>query len=258
MARKEPERTNSIGDSPGWLLTFSDMVTLLLTFFVLIISITTTDPKSLALAPGDEVTDQDRVTREGQGVLGFSNPALIAPLVEFLENQEKLPAWAMIDQREIKEALFQLDPKSVPDYQELERAINDNVSIFKDERGLVIRWDKAVIFPEGSAILRPETLPLLDKMASLLAQLTLSFSLDCHTNPFSELEGGTTDSAYNLSAKRSRVVLDYFASLGLATGRFRLGAFGGGRPVTLEPTEGARNSRLEIVIYRPAKSSWKG
>ncbi|MDR2141163.1 MAG: OmpA family protein [Deltaproteobacteria bacterium] len=257
--RRPPDPANLSQDSPGWLLTFSDMVTLLLTFFVLIISITTTDPKSLAVE-GDSQFLSGGIQPDsvGPGTLGFANPALVAPVVEFLENLQNLPPDLMLDQREIKAAIFQLSPESVPDYQELEREVTDSVSIFRDERGLVVRWDKAVLFPEGSAVLRPEILPLLRRMAELLSQLTLLVSLDCHTNPFSELEGGTSTAAYLLSAKRARVVLDYFSALGLAEGRFRLGAFGGGRPVTTDPLEGARNSRLEIVLYRPAKSSWKG
>ncbi|MDR1871616.1 MAG: hypothetical protein LBS60_06755 [Deltaproteobacteria bacterium] len=259
MSRFRQKTPPDTPNSQGWLLTFSDMVTLLLTFFVLIISITTTDPKSLAVQ-GDEVLVSAETPRDNQGPasLGFTNPSLVAPVIELFENIDKLPPDVMFDQREIKDALFQLDPEAVPDYQELERVINDSVSVFRDERGLVIRWDKAVLFPEGSAILREDTLPLLRQMAVLLSRLTLAVSLDCHTNPFSELEGGTSTAAYALSAHRSRVVMDYFTTLGSPPGRFRLGAFGGGRPVTMDPLEGARNSRLEIVLYRPPRSSWKG
>jgi chemotaxis protein MotB len=246
-------------DSQGWLLTFSDMVTLLLTFFVLIISITTTDPKSLAVQEGDVLAvDAKAAEIMGPGVLGFSNPALLEPLVQLVANAEKLPPDAMFDQREIKAALFQLDPQSTPDYQELEAAVRDSVSVFLDERGVVIRWDKAILFPEGSAVLRPETLPLLGRVAALLAQLTLPVSLDCHSNPFSELEGGTSAAAFSLTARRAKAVMGYFVGLGLPAGRFRLGAFGGSRPVTTIAQDGARNARLEIVVYRPAKTSWKG
>ena len=47
MALKRPPAASSVYPQ-SWLFTFSDMVTLLLTFFVLIISITTTDPKSFS------------------------------------------------------------------------------------------------------------------------------------------------------------------------------------------------------------------
>jgi chemotaxis protein MotB len=245
-------------DSQGWLLTFSDMVTLLLTFFVLIISITTTDPKSLVVVEEEPTMGEDSPLIQGPGTLGFSNPSLIAPLVDLIQNLEKLPPDAMIDQREFKAALFQLDPESTPDYQTLNEEIRDKVSVYRDERGLVVRWDKAILFPEGSAILRTEALPALAKMAGLLSSFNLPVSLDCHANPYSELEGGTSDFAYRLTAQRAKAALEYFTGVGLSPGRFRLGAFGGGRPAVADPLEGARNSRLEIVIYRPAKSSWKG
>ncbi|MDR2422592.1 MAG: OmpA family protein [Deltaproteobacteria bacterium] len=258
-AFRRPAEAPAGPNSQGWLLTFSDMVTLLLTFFVLIISITTTDPRSFSTAGEEESFNEELAqTIAGPGALGFSNPALLAPLVDFVENYESLPIDAMIDQREFKAALFQLDPQSTPDYQELEETVTDSVSVFRDERGLVVRWDKAVLFPEGSAVLRPEALGILSRMAALLARLKTPVSLDCHTNPLSELEGGTTPLAYRLSAQRAKAAMGYFVDLGLGPSRFRLGAFGGGRPVTMEPAEGARNSRLEIVIYRPAKSSWKG
>ncbi|MDR1395000.1 MAG: hypothetical protein LBK52_02350, partial [Deltaproteobacteria bacterium] len=147
--RRRWAENGSEDTAPGWLLTFSDMVTLLLTFFVLIISITTTDPKSLAVQ-GDipVISDEIQLDDLGPGALGFTNPSLIAPVIEIIQNLEQLPLEAMIDQREIKAAIFQLDPESVPDYQELQREVNDSISIFRDERGLIIRWDKAVIFPE--------------------------------------------------------------------------------------------------------------
>jgi chemotaxis protein MotB len=259
MASKFRRNDHDQDTAPGWLLTFSDMVTLLLTFFVLIISITTTDPKSLAVA-GDQIVINDDVQLEdiGPGVLGFSKPMLVAPVIDLIQNLDQLPPDIMLDQRELKGAIFQLDPQSVPDYQELMQEINDSISIFRDERGLVIRWDKAIIFPEGSAILREETLPILRQMAALLARVNLPVSIDGFTNPYSELEGGTSTLAYRLSAQRARVVMDYFTELGLSAGRFRLGAFGGGRPVTADLLQGGRNSRLEIVIYKPPQSSWKG
>ncbi|MDR1083613.1 MAG: OmpA family protein [Deltaproteobacteria bacterium] len=257
MARRSEDSCDST--TPGWLLTFSDMVTLLLTFFVLIISITTTDPKSLAVSGQDIAFSQDVPPDDiGPGLLDFSNPMLIAPVVEMIENLSRIPPDVMLDQRELKAAIFQLDPASQPDYQELEQEVRDSVSIFRDERGLVIRWDKAVIFPEGTAVLREETLPLLQKMASLLARLSWPVSVDAYTNPDSEMEGGSSALAYRLSAQRARVVMDYFTGLGLPASRFRLGAFGGSRPVTADPAQGARNSRLEIVIYQPPQSSWKG
>jgi chemotaxis protein MotB len=241
-------------DPSGWMLTFSDMVTLLLTFFVMIISITSIDPRIASEISGQAKVEAV-ILQPGPGLLGFSNPQLLSSLAEILQ---EIPPDASLDDEEIKAALFQLEPEDNPDYQRLEREVADNVSIFRDERGLVIRWEKSVLFPEGTAILREENAVLLDRMGALLAALTLPVSLECHTNPLSELEGGDGPEAYWLSARRAKVALGRFAALGLPERRLRLGSFGGSRPLTNDADFGGENSRLEIILYTPPKPSWKG
>jgi flagellar motor protein MotB len=236
------------------------MVTLLLTFFVMIISITSLDPRTLAVTEGKDILDPDaeEVQITGPGLLMFSDPYLVKPLLELIANQEKIPPETKLDQDEIKSALFQLDPVNNPDYQRLEREVRDNISIFKDERGLVIRLNEAIVFPEGGTVLKPENLLLLNSLAALLSNLSLPVSVESHTNPFSELEGGQTTLAYRLCTRRSKIVMDYLTSIGVNQSRFRLGAYGGSRPVTDDPSLGSINSRLEIVIYKPVQNSWTG
>lgn len=253
MARA-PKGSSSGINPTAWLLTFSDMVTLLLTFFVMIISITSIDPRVAADISGQAMTET-AVLQPGPGVLGFTNPQLLASLAESMET---LPPDASLDDSEIKAALFQLDPEDFPDYQRLEMEAEDAVSIFKDERGLVIRWDKDILFAEGTSILRGDNVVLLDRLAALLATLSLPISLECHTNPLSDMEGGDTMEAYELSARRAKIVMGHLAGLGLPERRFRLGAFGGARPLSAEPQDSSRNSRLEIILYTPPKPSWKG
>jgi chemotaxis protein MotB len=257
VARKRLPPETGI-DSTGWMLTFSDMVTLLLTFFVMIMSITTIEPGTLADLDDESSTRSEVSLPQGPGTLGFSNPKLVSDLVALLERLEDLPPDVSLDQEEIKAALFQLEPEDFPDYQRLEREITDSVSIFRDERGLVIRWDKSILFPEGSAIVRGENMVLLSRLVELLKSLTLPVSVDSFTNPLSDLEGGDSTVAYSLSTRRSRVVLEHFVSLGLPENRLRIGSFGGSKPVTDDPEKGSENARLEIVIYTPPKSSWNG
>jgi chemotaxis protein MotB len=259
-----PKDSEAPYDGPpqgAWLLTFSDMVTLLLTFFVLIIAITTIDPRTLA-TEGDEKIDEDLLLLTyGAGALQLSNPYLLEPIVELFENMKELPPGAVLNQDEIKNAIFQLDPEpGVPgSFQErLEENVRDSVSIFKDERGMVLRWDDSILFPEGGTLLVEENLALLARLAEFLGRMTLPVSVESFTDPLSELEGGDTPLSFELSAARSRVVMDYLVRLGLRQSRFRLGAYGGTRPVTLDPQGSRANSRLEIVIYDPPKSSWKG
>ncbi|MDR2350904.1 MAG: OmpA family protein [Deltaproteobacteria bacterium] len=243
----------------AWLVTFSDMVTLLLTFFVLIIAITSVDPKVLVSDGVDEVTLSRIREVVGPGVLYFSNPSLLDPVVNLAEHLDEIPPDVNLNQDEIKSAIFQLDPnENDPGFREVERAVRESVSILRDERGLVIRWDDTMLFPEGSTLLKEDNLLLLARLSELFTRLTLPVSIECHTNPLSELEGGETGLAFNLSAERSKIILDYFTRLGLNPSRFRLGAFGGTRPVTRDPRRAYLNGRLELVIYKPTGTSWTG
>ncbi|MDR1080086.1 MAG: hypothetical protein LBQ79_03785 [Deltaproteobacteria bacterium] len=243
----------------GWLVTFSDMVTLLLTFFVLIIAITSVDPKSIVPDGVDEVTERTVAEVLGPGVLNFANPSLVDPVANFIEDMDSTPPQAVLNQREIKSAVFQLDPDTAsPEFREAARAITEGVSVSRDERGMVIRWDGSVLFPEGGALVREEMLVLLVRLAELMARLDLPVSLECHTDPLSDFEGGDGELSYSLSAERAKTVMNVFAALGINPSRFRLGAYGGSRPVTLDPARSHENSRLEVVFYKPPKSSWKG
>ncbi|MDR2460684.1 MAG: OmpA family protein [Deltaproteobacteria bacterium] len=251
--------TEGAQSSTTWLITFSDMVTLLLTFFVLIIAITSVDPRILIPEGADEVNLARIQSVIGPGTMYFSNPTLLDPIVNLVEHMDEIPPDANLNQDEIRAAIFQLDPNDAnPEFRELERQSRDSISIFKDERGLVIRWDDKMLFPEGSTLLKEENLILLARLSEFIARLSFPISLECHTDPLSELEGEDTSIAFELSAKRAKVVLDYFIALGLSQSRFRMGAFGGTRPIVENPEFSYENSRLEIVIYKPHQSSWKG
>ncbi|MDR1041656.1 MAG: hypothetical protein LBR80_16140 [Deltaproteobacteria bacterium] len=251
--------TEASVSSTGWLVTFSDMVTLLLTFFVLIIAITSVDPKVMVPDGADEISEGKVSAVMGPGVLGFANPSLMDPVAAFVEDADSLPPQQMLNQDEIKAAVFQLDPDTAPpEFREAARAVTEGISIFRDERGLVIRWDGRVLFPEGGTLVREEMLVLLVRMAELISRISLPVSLECHTDPLSDYEGGDGPLSYSLAAERAKTVLNVFAALGINASRFRLGAYGGARPLTLDPSGSHENSRLEVVFYKPPKSSWKG
>ncbi len=239
------------GGQASWVTTFADMVTLLLTFLVLIFGVTNLDPRTLFRLSEGVLREESNLVRLGNGVLLFSDRGLLAPVVDLAENLAHLPDDIQLDQEAIKTALFQLDPAQAPNYERLEAAASQGVGIFRDDQGLMIRWDRALLFPEGGAILYEENQLLLQKLAVLLMSVDLPVSVEAHTNPLSPLEGGEGSAAFDLSFRRAKVVMEYLVSLGVPEKRFRIGAHGGLAPLTTNPDQAWQNSRLEIVIYRP-------
>lgn len=245
--------------SASWMITFADMVTLLLTFLIMIVGITNLDPRTTFPLKEGVVLEEDAATVQmGDGVLLYADQGLLAPVIELAENLDKIPEDVLFDQREIKNAIFQFDPDKTSEYEQMLQAADDGIKVFRDNRGLVVQWDRSLLFPEGNTMLLDDNIRLLQRMALFLKGLSLPVSVESHTNPLSPLEGGTTGAAYDLSLRRSKVVMEYLVSLGLPEQRFRIGGHGGTRPRTMEPDEAWENSRLEIIVYQPEQTSLFG
>ena len=256
---RRPKKSFGPVASASWMVTFSDMVTLLLTFLVMIVSITTLDPRTtFPLKEGVLLEEEANSIQLGDGMLLHADRGMLAPVIELMENLDNLPEDILFDQREIKDAIFQLDPVKTPEYEQWQRVTDDGIKVFRDNRGLVVQWDRSLLFPEGNTVLADENLALLQKMALFLKGLSLPVSIESHTNPLSPLEGGAERPAYELSLRRSKVILEYLVSLGLPEKRFRIGGHGGTRPRTMDPEEAGENSRLEIIIYQPEQTSLFG
>lgn len=239
-----------------WITTFADMVTLLLTFLVLLISVTTLDPRTTPLDPDGATQDQQREEIiSGGGVLLFSDRGLMAPVIELVENIDRLPDTAMFDQSEIKNAVFQLEATQISDYEQLRAALAEGVTIVKDSRGLVVQWDRSLLFDEGSAEISGVNLPLLDKLTIFLQNVSLPISVEGHTNPLSAVEGGYGPEAYALSFERAKTVMSYLSSKGINERRMRLVGRGGDSPRGSAADSAWENGRLEIVIYKPAQGN---
>ena len=258
-AARRPKKAPVKVGSASWMITFSDMVTLLLTFLVMIIGITNLDPRTtFPLKEGVVLEEEATTIQLGDGALLHADRGLLAPVIELAENLDKIPENIQFDQREIKNAIFQLDPAKTSEYEQMWEADDDGITVFRDNRGLVVQWDRSLLFPEGNTVLLGDNLRLLQSLALFLKGLSLPVSIESHTNPLSLLEGGRELEAYDLSLRRSKVVMEYLVSLGLPEQRFRIGGHGGTRPRTMDPEEAWENSRLEIIIYQPEQTSLFG
>ena len=120
------KHTEIIENDTGWLMTYGDMMTLILTFFVLLFSMSTLDPVKMA-EMGDAMNE----------ATGQINEKPIASLAE------------------IKELLYEIIE---------EENMNDEATITWDSRGVAIELKGNVSFTPGSVNLHPRMEKLLDKM----------------------------------------------------------------------------------------------
>ncbi|MGB1027018.1 MAG: OmpA/MotB family protein, partial [Rhodospirillaceae bacterium] len=116
-------------DDESWIVTFSDMVTLLLAFFIILISISTIDPEKF---------DQVRESL-----------------------QEEIGADDLVDQP-IKD--LRNETENVIKVLEVE----DDVRVAQDDQGLIIEFASSAFYEPGSAEIREEMIPVLEEIVKTL------------------------------------------------------------------------------------------
>lgn len=228
-------------DTGLWMVTFSDLVMLLLTFFVLLLSMSSMDATKL----------QDMFThfRAATGVLGFSDTGAISSLGKFVEKLNKSDSMIVVDHT-LLESLFLNDLDEV--IAKLLQKDNQALTIEDDERGIVLRIKQDILFEHGKAILNKEVLPVLDIIAIAIADTSNQILIMGHTDN-KPVRSSRYPSNWELSAYRGLAVLQYFiAAKELPPSRFAVGGYGPARPLKPgdTPENRALNRRVEIIFRR--------
>jgi outer membrane protein OmpA-like peptidoglycan-associated protein len=106
----------------------------------------------------------------------------------------------------------------------------------------------AVYFDTGSAVLDPQSGPMLDNGADIANRCpSVKFSVEGHTDSV-----GSKRSNQTLSEARARSVVDYLATKGVAAARIQAAGFGDTHPVASNGNEGgrAKNRRIEFKVLK--------
>lgn len=218
---------------PGWLATFGDLMSLLLTFFVLLLSFSTTEEIKFNKAMGAI-----------QGSLGVfqSEPEMTQPIRITLP----LVRGSIRQSQNIRKSAENLE-KTLTD-----EGLEGDVTLTGTSSGLVISIKAPVLYDVGGSALKPETKKILTSLGEVLRQLPNQIIVQGHTDnvPIANPQGQFA-SNWELSYIRAVSVVRF-----LITDTFvlptRLAAEGYGeyRPIAPNDTpEGrAKNRRVEIHI----------
>ncbi|MCX7025548.1 MAG: flagellar motor protein MotB [Spirochaetes bacterium] len=241
MARKpRKEIGGGIGE---WVVTYGDMVTLLLCFFVAMF--TTTDAEVTQInVMISSLNNIGMGGSTGGNTLSTGKLAELGNTIASLPSLEKGKMLATAKKKAI--ALFQ------PEIQ------SNKVRISSDERGVVISLMSDAFFRPGSAELDiEETRDTLLRLADLLNSKELAdrrFRIEGHTDSSPVDPAGKWGSNWELSAARSINTLKYIADFGVEERRFSVAGFADTVPIALNDTEEGRayNRRVDIVIIDDA------
>jgi len=127
----------------------------------------------------------------------------------------------------------------------------DQVRVKMEDKGLVITFVAEVLFDSGKAVLRPESLASLDKVAAFINEEVPEnpIGIEGHTDN-EPIKRSSWKSNWELSSHRALSVLGYLETKGVSPEKLSASGYGEYKPVASNDTkEGRRmNRRVEIVI----------
>ncbi len=227
----------------GWLATYADTVTLLLTFFVLLYSLSTIDSQKFQqIAVAMQSAFSGKADRS---ILEFNSSSGDVPIVG-------KPQLTVEDIQENEDLEILEDVLTYIKENDLE----NDVQIYEDEKGLNIQMKDSVLFDTGKAELRSDSKNVLDKVSDLIVKVDNKIIIEGHTDNV-PINTPAMPNNWHLSSARALSVLDYFLGSKKILNPQRFSAQGCGeyRPIAKNDTdEGrAKNRRVNIIVVTNVK-----
>jgi chemotaxis protein MotB len=260
-----------------WLVSYADMMTLLMCLFIVLFAMSQVDSKKFAaLASGlaeSFGTPIAALTDSGASSDAGILDALPAPVnVENAAPASQVPAQSQVDAAAAEAAAqhaarVQVEAKSA--YDEL-AAIRDQIDAALtaagyagaaqyqiDERGLVVHVvSDGVLYDAESAALRPDGVRVLNAVAPTLVPLPNKVRIEGHTNSVPVSTGGPYPSNWELSTDRATTVVRYLIGRGVAATRMSATGYADTQPLVpdTDPAALSVNRRVDIVVLSTASA----
>jgi chemotaxis protein MotB len=204
----------------GWLATLGDMMTLLLTFFIML----------LALAAPETQKYLEALSEVGSAFGGKS-------LVEMKAEVKKIP------EKSTKEKISDVIKNN---------NLSKDVSVTSDTRGLVIYSRGDFFFKPGTAELMPDTKFFLKRIAKIIKTTKGTIMIEGHTDDMKLRRGGRYPTNWELSSARASSVARYFIEEAkIHPKRFIVAGYAEYKPrYMVIPANRAKNRRVEIIIMK--------
>jgi chemotaxis protein MotB len=225
---------------PPWMATFADMVTLLLCFFVLLLSFTNTDVTNFKIMLGS--------IQEALGVQSEDRTALSTPYAESAFKERR----SVRENREIVELGARL--KTFIRAKDLSHMAR----VSSEKSGVMLRFSNAAMFDKGTATISPEAKQGMQLVIEGMENNDFNLIIRGHTDgeqPESELYA----SNWELSAARAAACLRYILNHSdIKANRMKAVGYASAKPIVPSTTEANQreNRRVEFFYMPATRSKW--
>ncbi len=219
--RKSRKPKKTIDES--WLMTYSDSITLLMAFFVLLLSVSTIDQSKVEML----TSGMEKIFTKTESDMPFSS---------------------------MKEKLNEIIK---------EKELEEKISITPDPLGLKLRFSSRVLFETGSAVIKLDMIPMIYHIANavLTSQYkNYTIKVEGHTDDV-PIKTPLYQSNWELSAHRATNVVKKLIAAGIPKKHVRAIAMADAYPLApnMRPDGSpnrinqAKNRRIEVFIHRNFK-----
>ena len=217
-----------------WLLTYADLITLLLAFFIMMYVFSKKDAYKY-----DEVASHLKtIFSGGTGLAGKGSVTATSPI--------DMPSRGA-SSGEIKR---QLEGEFLD--KNRDESGRESISVLSDERGIVIRVLDKAFFDEGKAELKEGAKNALDKIVPIIKDVENHIRIEGHTDNV-PINTSEFKSNWELSVRRATEVVRYFIEKrGLPPERISATGYAEYRPISQNnsPKNRALNRRIEIIVAK--------
>ena len=260
MARKKPDPPEEEG-APAWMNTYGDMVTLLLTFFVLLFSFSTIDAHkweqivySMSGAPyvAVQALDPDEVIAEAMDGDTWNPTAVITPAPSATNGAEEDSGLAGNKKRFVQ--LYE----RIQDHIKVNQLESILKAVKEDDESILIRMTDSALFNSAKVDIRPDAKLILEEICKIIDEyndMIDTIWIEGHTDSVPISSDKYKDNT-DLSAMRATNVRRFV--LGIMTidpSKVVPVGYGEYRPVDTNETEQgkANNRRVDFVIQAMAE-----
>lgn len=237
--KHEPEKE---ANNERWLLTYSDMITLLLALFIILYSMSTIDAKKTAQVAQQFANALGTGTSAGTGGTGKGGTGGSGTGTGTGNGTGA--------QMDALDQVYDILQKYV-DKNNLQSSINlDNTDNY-----VKIHLNNVLMFKPDSAEMLPASKPVLKEIAGAISQVYSRvdhITISGHTADTGERSLATDQVSWRLSTERAVTVLTSLVGDGMQEDKLSIEGYGYFNPVASNNNEAgrAKNRRVEITIYK--------
>ncbi|MCR8644997.1 OmpA family protein [Paenibacillus sp. N1-5-1-14] len=252
--RRNKKKAEEHVNHERWLITYADLITLLLVFFIIMYAMSKVDVSKydvLASALQHQFKQAETFLPKNNGIAGkMSNTN---------SNQDQKQTDQMDQKNDKDKAEHEKKEKELQEFKNKidtyisEHQLDALINVADTKRGIAITLDDVFLFNSGQAVLKPPAFDILNKLATLLPGLKNKVSIEGHTDSVPVATGSVFRDNWGLSSERALNVLRYLTQKNnLNPTQFVATGYADTVPKTDNDTaeNRSKNRRVEIIILR--------